>query len=295
MRQMLMGALTLTLLLAGSVQSQDPQTAEEKALRKRAEAFVETFNKGDARALTSFFTADCDVVDPEGHHIQGHKAIEDSYAKLFANARGAKLFLRITGLRVPKPDIAFEDGYSEVVMPKGPPSASRYSVVYVKKDDQWYIASVREAIAVPATNSAKLLDLAFLVGNWAQAGEGGSARASYNWDTTQNFLINSFDLTMKDVSLAGGVQWIAWDESTRQPRSWSFLSNGGFAETAWKKAGDGKWKITIAGTQRDGSKLTATNTLTKIDEDNFSIHLTDLKVDGKPISDGPVVKMKRVK
>lgn len=294
MRTMILGGL-VAALLAGAGHGQPPQSAAEAALRKRAEAFVATFNAGDAKALAAFFTADCDVVDPEGHHLQGHKAIEATYQKLFEQNKGAKLYLRITGVRVPKPDLAFEDGYSEVVSPKGPPSASRYSVVYVKKDDQWYIASVREAIAVPATNATKMLDLAFLVGNWAEDSERGAARASYAWDPTQNFLVNTFDLTLKDVAVAGGVQWIAWDESTKNPRAWSFLSNGGFAEATWKKDGDGKWKIALAGTQRDGSKLTATNVLTKIDADHFSIHLTDLKVDGKALPDGPAVKMKRVK
>lgn len=295
MRKLACGALALALLLAGAAQSQPPQSAHEKALQRRAEAFVETFNKGDAKALAAFFTPDCDVVDPEGNHIQGHKAIEDSYAKLFANAKGAKLFLRIANVRVPKPDVAFEDGYSEVVSPKGPPSAARYSVVYVKKDDQWYIASVREAIAVPATNATKLQDLAFLVGNWAEDGGNGSAKASYSWDATQNFLVNAFDLSLQDVNVAGGVQWIAWDESAKKPRGFSFLSNGGFAESVWSKDGDGKWKIAVTGTQRDGSKVTGTNTLTKLGPDQLSLQFTDLKVDGKAIPDGGVVKMKRVK
>src|SRR5262245_28105986 len=130
MRKALTGTLVLALFLPGAVRSQAPPSEEEKALRKRAEAFVETFNKGDAKAIAAFFTADCDVVDPEGNQIQGHKAIEETYAKLFAQAKGAKLFLRITNVRVVKPDLALEDGYSEVLPPKGAPSAARYSVVY---------------------------------------------------------------------------------------------------------------------------------------------------------------------
>jgi uncharacterized protein (TIGR02246 family) len=298
MRKLLLpGMMGLVLLVPGSVHPQPPRNAEEDALRKRAEAFVETFNKGDAKALAAFFTHDADVVDPEGHHVQGRKAIEESYRKLFAQAKGAKLFIRITAVRVAKPDLAFEDGLTEVVYPEGgPPSSARYSVVYVKQDGQWFLESVREAIAVPPTNAEKLQDLAFLIGDWVEdVDKGGSAKASYSWDGHHNFMLNTFDLTLKDISVAGGVQWIGWDASINKPRAWSFLFNGAFGEAVWTKDGDNKWKLAVTGTQRDGKKVSGTNTFTKIDDDHFSFQLTDLTLEGKPLPDAKLVKMKRVK
>jgi uncharacterized protein (TIGR02246 family) len=286
----------LILLVTGSVDSQPVKSADEEALRQRAESFVATFNKGDAKGLAEFFTVDADIVDPEGRPVLGRKAIEESYQKLFGQIKGAKLYIRISAVRIPKPDLAFEDGYTEMVSTQRPPSAARYSVVYTKQDGKWLIASVREAIAVPPTAVEKLQDLAFLVGNWVEDVEkGGTARSSYTWDGHQNFLQNNFDLTLRDINVAGGVQWIGWDESVKKPRAWSFLTNGGFAESVWSKDGDGKWKIAISGTQRDGSKVTGTNMFTRIDEDHFSMHLIDLKVDGKPIPDASLVKMKRVR
>jgi uncharacterized protein (TIGR02246 family) len=288
------GALCMALLLTGPAHAD--KAADEAALMKRAEQFVAAFNKGDAKEMATFFTPDADVVDPEGHQIMGRKAIEEAYQSLFSSRKGAKLMVRITSVRVAKPDLAFEDGLTEVTYPQGPPSAARYSVVYVKTDGQWYLASVREAIAVPPTNAEKLQDLAFLIGNWAEDVEkGGSAKMSYSWESSQNFMLNTFDLTLKDISVAGGMQWIGWDESIKKARAWTFLFNGGFAESVWTKDGNGKWKIAISGTQRDGSKVTGTNVVTKIDDDHYSFHMMDLKVDGKPISDGGVVKMKRVK
>jgi uncharacterized protein (TIGR02246 family) len=294
---LLLGVLSVALLWAGPVYPQPPKDAEEAALLKRAEAFVATFNKGDAKALAAFFTPDADVVDPEGRHIQGRKAIEESYVQFFSQAKGAKLQIRITSVRVAKPDLAFEDGFTEVFPGQGgPPSAARYSVVYVKQDGQWYLASVREAIAVPPTNSDKLADLAFLIGNWTEdVDKGGSARASYTWDGHQNFMVNTFDLTMKDVSIAGGVQWIGWDASISKPRAWSFLFNGGFAEAVWNKDGPNSWKIAIAGTSRDGKKATGTNVFTKIDNDHFSFQIIDVVVEGQKQAGTPLVKMKRVK
>jgi uncharacterized protein (TIGR02246 family) len=294
---LLLGALGLALLQTSAAHSQPAKNGEEDALRKRAEAFVETFNKGDAKAMAAFFTPDADVVDPEGHTIRGRKAIEEVYTQHFAQNKGAKLFIRIISVRVARPDLAFEDGLTEVVNPKGgPPSSARYSVVYVKQDGEWYLASVREAIAVPPTNAQKLQELAFLIGNWTEDAEkGGSSKASYSWETSQNFMLNHFDVTVKDFSIAGGVQWIGWDESIKKPRAWSFLFNGGFAEGVWTKDGNNNWKIAVTGTNRDGKKVTGTNILTKIDDDHYSFQFVNLKRDGKDLPDAEVVKMKRVK
>ena len=61
---------------------------EEAALQKNAEAFIEAFNKGDAKALAAFLTDDGDMVDQDGHQFKGRKAIEEDYEKLFADAEG---------------------------------------------------------------------------------------------------------------------------------------------------------------------------------------------------------------
>ena len=148
---------------------------------------------------------------------------------------------------------------------------------------------------MPPTNADRLRDLAFLIGNWTEdVDKGGSATASYSWDGTQNFMLNTFDITLKDISVAGGVQWIAWDASIKKPRAWSFFFNGGFAEGVWTADGEGKWKIAVAGTQRDGTKLTATNVFAKIDQNHFSFRFIDIKVDGKALPDTSLVKMKRI-
>jgi hypothetical protein len=192
--------------------------------------------------------------------------------------------------------LALEDGLTEVVPAHGgPPSAARYSVVYVKHDGEWYLESVREAIAVPPTNAEQLEDLAFLVGDWEEDVEkGGGSTASYAWANQGNFLVNSFDLAMQDLPVAGGIQWIGWDQAEKKVRAWSFLFNGGFAEAVWNKDGDNKFKIAVHATMRDGKKASATNIFTKIDLDHFSFQLVDRKLDGKARPDEKPMKMRRV-
>jgi uncharacterized protein (TIGR02246 family) len=302
-RRLILATLGLAMLglavrFAPWAWSDTPKNPEEEALQKRAEAFVATFNKGDAKALAAFFTADADVVDPEGHHINGRKAIEQAYHKFFAENKGAKLYVQITSVRVPRPDLAVEDGLTEVVLPNGaPPSSARYTVVYVKNEGEWCLESVREAIAVPPTNAEHFQDLAFLAGDWEQDSAGGSSKASYSWAAQGNFLVNHFDLTMQDIPVAGGVQWLGWDAAQKKVRAWAFLFNGGFAESVWNKDdkdGD-KYKITITATTRDGQKVTATNHFTKIDPDHYSMHFVDRTIDGKPLPDEKPIKMRRVR
>jgi uncharacterized protein (TIGR02246 family) len=267
---------------------------EEEVLQKRAEAFVATFNKGDAKSLAAFFAPDADIVDPEGQQTKGRAAIERLYQGYFTENKGAKLTIHIQSVRVARPDLALEDGLTEVVPPNGgPPSAARYSVVYSKHDGEWYLESVREAIAVPPTNAEHMQDLAFLVGNWQEESGGGST-SSYTWAAQGNFLVNSFDWSMQDVSVAGGVQWIGWDASEKKMKAWSFLFNGGFAEGVWNKDGD-RYKISVRATLRDGKKASATNVFTRIDQDHYSFQLVDRVVDGKRLPDDKPLRMRRVR
>ena len=285
-------------LLARPATAAEPidKAKEEAAIQKTAEGFVEAFNKGDAKAVAAFFTEDGDMVDREGHTVKGRKAIEATYTKFFADAKGAKLLIRIGSIRVARPDLAYEDGETEIVLPDGPPAASRYTVVHVKEDGQWMVDSVREATAVPPNNAEHLDGLAYLVGDWTEdVDKGGHDRASYVWNESQNFMVNTFDITMKDVPVAGGKQIIGWDAAGKKPRSWAFYFNGGFSEGAWTADGDGKWKIDMTGQQRDGTKVSVTYLLAKVDDDHFTVQFTDRKVDGKPLADLKPVKMKRVK
>jgi hypothetical protein len=165
----------------------------------------------------------------------------------------------------------------------------------VKQEGEWYIESVREAIAVPPSNAKHLEDLAFLIGNWVEDVEkGGNSKAAYSWAEHGNFIVNSFDITIKDLDVGGGTQWIAWDAAAKKPHSWAFVSNGSFAEGVWTKEESG-WKIALTATMSDGSKVKATNIFKKIDNDHFSFHFVDRSVDGKPLPDEKELKMKRVK
>jgi uncharacterized protein (TIGR02246 family) len=115
----------------------------EQAIQKQAEAFIDAFHKGDAKAVAACWTADGDYTDRTGRHLQGRAAIEKSFQDLFSEHKGLKLRINSNSLRFVTPDVAIEDGSTEVAVPDGgPPSRARYTSVHVKKDGSWYLSSV---------------------------------------------------------------------------------------------------------------------------------------------------------
>ena len=274
---------------------QEKANPEEAALQKNAEAFVEAFHKGDAKALAAFWTAEGDYTDQRGHHIKGREAIEKLFSELFAENKGLKLRINIESVRFPLPNVAVEDGTTEVAPEHGPPSRARYTIMHVKKDDRWLIDSVRDAMYVPPTNYEFLRGLEFAVGDWvAEAPTGEGAHLSFSWTPHQNFLLNKFTTTFRDFSLGEGTQWIGWDPVAKTIRAWTFDTTGGFGEATWSKDGD-KWVTKVTNIQRDGTKTTATNIVTLVDQDTLDFQSTERTVNGKPAPDIKGIKLKRVK
>jgi uncharacterized protein (TIGR02246 family) len=267
-----------------------------KALKARANEFIAAFNRGDAQAVASFWTPDGDFVDQAGTRLKGREAIQSALEKQFAALKGAKLRIMPSSLRFVTPDLAIEDGMTQVVPADGaPPLAVRYTSVHVKRDGQWFLSSVRDSVAVPPSHAGQLDGLGWLIGEWeGEAREGETVRVSFAWDDGENFIVSHLVTTQKDVPVSGSTQWIGWDAAAKRIRSWTFLSGGGFTEGAWTQEGN-QWKADVSATLHDGKKASATNLLTRVDADHFTWQPTNLSVAGKSIPDGEPVKMKRGK
>ena len=93
----------------------DPK--DKEALAKKAEAFVEAFHKGDAKALAAFWTPDGDYTDQTGRQLKGREAIEKAFQGLFAENKGVKLRIDSDSLRFVTPDVAIEDGRVSAIGP----------------------------------------------------------------------------------------------------------------------------------------------------------------------------------
>jgi uncharacterized protein (TIGR02246 family) len=295
-RSMLSLALACALGSGSSPAGAADSNPQEAAITKTAEAFVEAFQKGDAKAVASFWTPDGDYVDPSGRVLSGRPAIEKDFADLFAENQGLKLRIEVASLKFPTPDTAVEDGITAVLAPDGTaPSRARYSNFLVKKDGQWLLASVREAAYATPSNYENLRGLEWTIGDWVDENPGSElARVSFAWAPDQNFIVSTRTVETKEGVLDRGTQWIGWDPVSKQIRSWNFEADGGFGEGAWTKDGD-YWIIKTTSVLTDGSKVIATNVVTPLNADSISLQSKDQTVDGKVLPDSIETKMKRDK
>lgn len=290
--------LTIGLVLCVGIAAAQPpkggNPADEAAMLKNAEGYVEAFEKGDAKALAAYWTAEGDFTDLAGHKLVGREAIEKTFTELFAENKGLKLRIDVTGLRFATAEVAIEDGTTSVIHPDGlPPSRARYTIVHVKKDGKWLMESVRQAPYTPPSNYEHLKGLEWLIGEWIDDVEKGeAARISFEWTDNQNFIVTHFTTTIKNATIGGGTAWIGWDPTAKTVRSWMFESNGGFGGGTWTKSGP-KWTSKSSATLPDGTKATATNIITRVDADSITWEVKDRTLDGKPLPDIKAVKMKR--
>jgi uncharacterized protein (TIGR02246 family) len=291
----------LPLALACAIRSGIPLQAaepdpEEAAITKTAEAFVEAFQKGDAKAVAAFWTPDGDYVDDTGRVFKGREAIEKTFAELFAANKDLKVRIEVASLKFPTPDVAIEDGTTAVIGPAGSaPSSARYTNVLVKKDGKWLLSSVREMPDSGPSNYEFLRGLEWAIGEWVDAEpEAEAGHISFAWAPGQNFIVSTRTMDFKDTSLLQSTQWIGWDPAAKQIRAWSFQADGGFGESTWTKDGD-KWVLRNESTLADGSKVTSTNIVTPVDAGTVvTWQAKDQKVNGKELPDTKEVKMKRI-
>jgi uncharacterized protein (TIGR02246 family) len=289
------GGFVATGKMPADAQERKAEEKEQPAQGRRA-AFIAAFNKGDAKAVANFWTPDATYVDQVGREYKGRTAIEQLYEKVFAARKGGKLTIHVTSAKQVSPDVAMEDGVTEVTPSEGGPgTVARFSAVLVKKDGEWYLQSVHDSVFHPPSNAEHLEDLEWLIGEWTgEAEKGESGTATYDWAENQNFIVSSFAATLDGVPVVGGTQWIGWDAVDKQVRSWSFYSRGGFGEATWTKDGN-NWAIKTSARTADGKKVSATNVVTKTDDDHVTWQMTKLTVDGQSLPDPKPVKMKRVK
>ena len=165
-------AMAIGQIVAGGKLPGKPDEPQSKGVAepgkgKRAQAFIAAFNKGDAKETASFWAPDATYVDQVGREIKGRAAIEKLYEKVFAGNKGAKLTVHVTSARLLTPEVAVEDGTTEVTPADGNPgTVARFSAVLVRKDGEWYFESVHESVARPPTHAGHFEDIDWLIGEW---------------------------------------------------------------------------------------------------------------------------------
>src|SRR5207248_7479500 len=116
----------------------------------------------------------------------------------------ARVEVEIQALRLIGPRTSVEDGMLKLHLPgEKEPKVSRYSVLHVREEGGWHMASVREWLPDPA-ELVTLKDVEWLLGEWAAMGLGGEVRVTYSLDEYKAILRGRYTLSFVHWGIGAG-------------------------------------------------------------------------------------------
>jgi len=258
---------------------------DEQAIRQSVEALLKAYNTGDAQAVAAVFTPDALIVDAEGHSTQGREGIQQAYEQMFKEHPQSHQEVSISLIRFVAPGVAVEEGTSTITnAPDDTPQRSDYSVVHVKQDGKWLMASARDFENEEATAQSELDQLGWLVGEWVDESPDGLVKTKYSWTENHVYLISEFKMQIGGETALSGTQRLAWDPLSNKVRSWVFDSEGGFSEGTWTRNGN-EWIVKLGGVTRNGRAGSATHVIKRISADKYSWQAHDRVVGGEIVPD----------
>ena len=291
-RLMLTLAMTAWTVLVAFAAEPDSRAAEETAIRNAVDSYVAAFNGADAKALAAMWSPEAVYTNPlSGVQVVGREAIEQQFAGIFAESKGAKLEATTHSIDFISPGVAVEDGSAKVMESGQVVEESDYTAVYVKRDGKWLLDRVTEedVIQVPS-HYEQLKDLEWMVGHWVDQDEAATVVTDCNWSRNENFLIRTFAVQIGDSIDMSGMQIVGWDPAAKQIRSWVFDSDGGFGMGTWTKK-DNRWSVQKRGILPDGRRSSAVNIFTHLDDSTFTLQSVNRMVDGELLPNIDEVKV----
>lgn len=268
----------------------EPRPEDRAAVRATMQSFVQAFRAGDAKAVAGRWTAEGEYVGEDGGTIRGREALEKSFAAFFAKHPKVHAETRPESLRFLSRDTAIAEGTVTVRRdPSGPLLNATYNAFLVREEGEWRFAHLSET----ASEEDTLQSLAWLVGEWKSAGQDVEVTTSYAWNDAKTFLKVHFAVKEKDRTL-GGDQFLGKDPASGEIRAWTFEATGGIGEGTWRRDGD-RWVVETEGALPNGDVLTATNILTKVNDDTFTWQSIGRKLGEEGLPDLAPVKVARVK
>ena len=272
----------------------ETETKVIDVLKASAAAFEAAYNAADAKLIAAQFTENAEVVDDEGAVIQGRANIEARFAELFEEFPKARIRVELSSLRQLGPDLAIEDGFSQsTLIPDEPDSRSPYTLVHVKQDGIWLVASVRDfpEEAAGTTAHEELQPLEWLVGDWIDESQDGRVETTCRWSDDGNYLLQDYVVKARQGELRGN-QRIAWDPLRRTVRSWAFDQSGAFTEATWTPVEE-NWILKVEGVTADGQSASATRMVTPITNDAYQLDSANVVVGNQLSPDASVRVVRR--
>jgi uncharacterized protein (TIGR02246 family) len=255
---------------------------DEAAIRAGVEAYVKAFNERNAEALAAFWSPEAVYTNRlSGEQMVGREAIAKQFKELFESQGEMKLDISAKSIQFVSPNVALEHGTTKLLRPDADPESIEYSAVYVRRDGKFLLDRVTdEAMQAARSNYEQLKGLEWFVGSWVDQDENIRIVTDCNWTKNKNFMTRKFTVSAADKVELSGMQIIGWDAASKQIRSWTFDSDGGFARGVWTKSAD-LWYVHKNGTTADGMTTTAINHVTPVDGNTFSFQSTQRTLAGQ--------------
>lgn len=284
--------LGVSASLVSGADKKTPPPTELDAIRATSLAFETAFNKHDAKAVAALWTEDGDYHDEDGVVHQGRKAIEQDYARFFADEKSTKIRVMIDSVRLLSDTAAIEDGRAIASTHSGAPAISKYSVVHVKVDGKWLMSTVRDTrIEIPSTY-AQLEDFEWLIGKWIAEERGTKTEYECRWVANKSFIERKYIVTHADQTVTGGIQFIGWNAQAGHVQSWNFASDGGHSVGIWQPHENG-WGAEVRGMTGQGVSTSAFNIFTKLDDNACTWQSVQRRVGDQTLPDTDEVVIKR--
>ncbi len=263
------------------------------AIRATARAFVDAFDRGDAKQLAAHWAANGEYIDESGNVYSGREAIAQGYSEFFADRPGAKMHLTVTSVRLINESTAIEDGYATIEpYPAGAPGTGRYTAVHVLSDGKWLIASLRDLHEPVPTTYHHLADLEWMIGGWVAEENGGRLESTCRWIANKSFVLREYHATRSNGDRKSGVQVIGLNPNNGSLQSWTFDSDGGHAVGTWTAIAEG-WSIQAEGVLGDGTRTTATNVLRRLDDQAYVWKSERRSANGAALADSDEIVLRR--
>ena len=276
----LVAALLTPMMLCG--QEAPDQRKDEAAIRQAGKEYVDAFNQSDASTLAKFWSPESVYVNRiNGEQVAGRNAIAAQFKELFSAAPDVKLAVTVESIQFVSPNVAVEHGIARFLNPDSEPEETKYSAVYVRRDGKWLLDRVTdEASPTRGSSYEHLKALEWFMGSWVDEDESTRIVTECNWTQNKSSIRRSFTVSTAGNDQLSGVQIIGWDPRSKQIRSWTFDSDGGFSQGVWSKSKD-RWYVHKKGTNANGETTTAVNHVAPIDDQTFAFQSTQRTLAGK--------------
>ena len=138
--------LMITLTSIGQTSGTAGAKAEE-GIKKTLKAFIDAWNRHDAKAFANVFTEDADFTNVFGNGATGRKEVENFHAPIFSSIfKNSHQTITKSKIRFIKPDVAAVDAWWEMegmTDMEGKAMANRKGLlnfILIPKGDKWLIA-----------------------------------------------------------------------------------------------------------------------------------------------------------